>query len=169
MILAKVPDGLSETKLEDFAKTTVGLLKAFVLSRVLDNACSREKDKQMPNKGSLAQSQNGNVCPKTKKPLLIWWAFELRNEPITAKIVDCPVVDQDELDLTLFENEVGPTQLAICTEDVIGEVLAKNNGNLEEVLDDEGRDVDDEVEPQQKDDSDASDESSVDSDDESGK
>ena len=147
---------------------TVGLLKAFILSRVLDDAGSREMDQQMPNKGTLVQSRNGAVCPKTKKPLLIRWAFDLRKEPITAKILDCPAVDKDELDLMLFENEARPTQLLIATEDVIGEALADNNDNLEEVLDDEGLDVDDEVEPQ-KDDPDASDESSVDSDDESGK
>ena len=87
------PDGMGAATLEHFCSVSVPLLKAFIKCRLLSDAGSTEWDRKMPNKGTLADNRDVNKrCPKTKGAFLPRMAFQLRNDPVKAKIVEA--VDQ---------------------------------------------------------------------------
>jgi hypothetical protein len=78
--------GIEEAKETHFSKVAPKLLAAFIKCRVLDDACSTAMEK-MPKKGTLKDARNNALCPKTGKLVLIKWAFNLRNQLVTASIL----------------------------------------------------------------------------------
>jgi hypothetical protein len=71
-----------------FHRIAIELLRAFVKSRLLDDAASTIMDRKMPAKGTLRQARDEAICNKTKTCYLSRLAFDLRNEPVKAKVVD---------------------------------------------------------------------------------
>jgi len=132
---------LEDATLSQFAKLKPQLLKAFIQCRTMVDASSRDLVKQMPKKGTLKQAEQGEQCSKTRGLMLIEWAHSLRQETVTAKLVE--TVHSSETNNLLFDagavNEEASEGVAF--ESIASEIyMDKESG----IVDDEGVDNNDE-------------------------
>jgi hypothetical protein len=68
-----------------FRKLKPQLLKAFIKARVLEDASATHLDK-MPKKGTIVEAEKGVQCNRTLKPVMIRWAYDVRQDAVKAKI-----------------------------------------------------------------------------------
>jgi len=136
--IVQLAGNLDQACLSHFAKLSPQQLKAFIRSRILLDASSRELD-AMPRKGTLRDAQNQVVCVKSVGPLLIQWALDLRLKPITAKIIRAADLAMD-LDIDQVLYDAGCTndeaEEAVCFETLAGDVLNEMESGIVDADDD---------------------------------
>ena len=126
---------LELAEVNHFHRMPVGLLRAFIKCRKLDDATSTSLDKLMPNKGILKEAQDGAICQKTMTPFLSRWAHDHRLEPIKAKVIDPSESEAHrELDLHLFVQAINMQQEGFeFQEDLANDITLQSQNNIEEI------------------------------------
>jgi hypothetical protein len=145
-------DLLKDAELKNFFKRKVQLLKAFIKARLLDDATDTSLDENMPRKGLLGDAKNHKTCEKTGGPLLVEWAYSLRDQPVRAKI---PSAEDIRILEEFEQSENEPLEIRFNTvQEMLAQAHRIANSGVEDAFDgmeDEGDeertcDIDDESE-----------------------
>jgi hypothetical protein len=133
--------GVTTLELADVSclhRLSVGLLRAFVKCRLLDNATSTLLDQKMPPKGTLKQNQDDDaMCEKTKTPFLSRFAFDLRSDPVKAKVVDPTENEVDQgINQDLFDQaNNAQTEEVEFLDDLANDITLETQNMIEEIDD----------------------------------